>query len=136
MTFADKVRAIVHASRLDPEQGAEDDRRGSKKMVVYDDMLEDKIVLYDKGIDYYEPRWRSSNRPPSGSSIRTGDVLLPRIQYVQPLRRQAEHFVQCVRTMHDAEDRPAERARGGVHTWRLQKPRCVRTGFSYQSPAE
>ena len=30
-------------------------------------------------------------------SYRSGDILLPRVDFVEPLRLEAEHFVDCIR---------------------------------------
>jgi predicted dehydrogenase len=72
---------------------------GSKKMVVYDNDAENKIAIYDKGIDrmavlgqnmdYDNPRARSFNH-------REGDVILPRIEFPEPIRVEVEHFADCV----------------------------------------
>ena len=72
---------------------------GSKKMVVYDDMADNKIAIYDKGIDrkailgenmdFDHPR-------PLQFNYRSGDILLPQIKFREPLRVEAEHFLDCV----------------------------------------
>src|ERR1041385_254107 len=45
------VRAHVHVSWLSPSKVRRMTVVGSKKMVVYDDVATEKIVLYDAGID-------------------------------------------------------------------------------------
>lgn len=98
LLFADNVRASVHVSWLDPNKVRRTTVVGSRKMAVYDDMAEGKIAIYDKGIDYYKPEMAFDQPTPERLVYRTGDVLLPRIQSTEPLRRQAEHFIECVRT--------------------------------------
>ena len=31
-------------------------------------------------------------------SYRSGDILLPQVKFVEPLRLEAEHFLDCIRT--------------------------------------
>jgi hypothetical protein len=73
---------------------------GSKKMVVYDDVADDKIAIYDKGIDRKAVLGQNMDfdQPMRADfSYRSGDILLPQVKFVEPLRLQAEHFVECIR---------------------------------------
>ena len=73
---------------------------GSRKMVVYDDIADDKIAIYDKGIDkrailgenmdFDHPR-------PEPFNYRSGDLLMPHVNFTEPLRYEAETFVECLR---------------------------------------
>jgi predicted dehydrogenase len=74
---------------------------GTKKMVVYDDVADDKITIYDKGIDRKAVLGENMDfdRPlPTDFSYRSGDILLPQVKFVEPLRVEAEHFIDCIRT--------------------------------------
>ena len=51
LEYPSKVIASVHVSWLDPQKVRKMIVVGSKKMVVYDDIAENKIAIYDKGID-------------------------------------------------------------------------------------
>ena len=51
ITYPNKVMANIHVSWLDPLRVREMVVVGSKKMVVYDDTIDNKIAIYDKGID-------------------------------------------------------------------------------------
>src|SRR5688572_12918688 len=55
MQYPGKIRASVHVSWLDPNKVRRMTVVGSRKMVVYDDVADDKIAIYDKGIDSYVP---------------------------------------------------------------------------------
>jgi predicted dehydrogenase len=70
---------------------------GSRKMVVYDDIADDKIAIYDKGIDTYVPEM-AFDTPAVALTYRTGDVVLPRINFVEPIKVQMQHFLRCVAT--------------------------------------
>jgi len=100
--YPGKVLANIHVSWLDPQKVRKMIVVGSKKMVVYDDVSADgKIAIYDKGIDkkailgenmdFDQPR-------ANPFSYRSGDVLLPQVKFIEPLRKEAEHFLECIRT--------------------------------------
>ena len=86
--------AHVHVSWLDPHKLRKFTVVGSRKMVVFDDMeASEKIRIYDKGID------RAGQIVSYGDalSVRTGDILIPKISLQEPLRVECQHFVDCVR---------------------------------------
>src|SRR6185503_7130272 len=100
VVYPKKIMANIHVSWLDPQKVRKMIVVGSHKMVVYDDVAEDKITIYDKGIDkkailgqhmdFDEPR-------PVEFNYRTGDILLPQVKFVEPLRVEADHFADCIR---------------------------------------
>ena len=100
LEYPNKVIANIHVSWLDPQKVRKMIVVGSRKMVVYDDIIEDKIAIYDKGIDrksilgenmdFDQPR-------PAEFNYRSGDILLPQIRFTEPLRVEAEHFIDCIR---------------------------------------
>ncbi len=92
--YPGKVMAHVHVSWLDPLKVRSMVAVGSKKMVVYDDMADDKIAIYDKGIDRKEPSGTGRQSP--AFNHRSGDVLLPKIDYKEPLKVEIDHFVDCI----------------------------------------
>jgi len=100
LAYPNKVIANVHVSWLDPQKVRKMTVVGSKKMVVYDDIADDKIAIYDKGIDRKAVLGQNMDfdRPlPTDFSYRSGDILLPQVSFVEPLRLQAEHFLDCIR---------------------------------------
>jgi predicted dehydrogenase len=87
--------AHVHVSWLDPHKTRRIVVVGSRKMAVFDDVSSDqKLVLYDKGV---EP-------PPStvgyaeAMRVRTGDILIPAVKMLEPLRIECAAFLDAVRT--------------------------------------
>src|SRR5436309_13424107 len=63
-------------------------------MVVFDDMeASEKVKIYDKGVD------RAGQVVSYGDAltVRSGDILIPRIPLQEPLRLECQHFVECVR---------------------------------------
>jgi len=99
LEYPNKVIANIHVSWLDPQKVRKMIVVGSSKMVVYDDIAENKIAIYDKGIDrkailgenmdFDSPR-------PLQFNYRSGDILLPQVRFTEPLRLEAEHFRDCV----------------------------------------
>jgi predicted dehydrogenase len=101
LTWANRVTAQIHVSWLDPGKTRKVTLVGNRKMVVYDDVADDKIAVLDKGIDRV---------PRAGDRMdydffnnyqllhRTGDILLPKINFQEPLKVEAAHFLECVRT--------------------------------------
>jgi hypothetical protein len=73
---------------------------GSRKMVVYDDVADDKIAIYDKGIDrkaILGENMDFDNPRPVQFDYRSGDILLPQVKFTEPLQVEAEHFNDCIR---------------------------------------
>jgi predicted dehydrogenase len=94
LRFPDGRMAHVHVSWLDPHKLRKFTVVGRQKMVVFDDMeASEKIRIYDKGVD------RAGQIVSYGDalSIRSGDILIPKISLQEPLRIECQHFVECVR---------------------------------------
>jgi predicted dehydrogenase len=74
---------------------------GSRKMVVYDDISDDKIAVLDKGVDRVPKAGQSMDYDNFNNFQifhRMGDVLLPRIDFQEPLKVEAAHFLDCLRS--------------------------------------
>jgi predicted dehydrogenase len=94
LAFPSGVMAQIQLSWLDPHKERKLTVVGSRKMVVFDDVHPtEKLRVFDKGFD----------RPPGYESygdfltIRDGDIHIPRLPGVEPLRVELAHFVDCVR---------------------------------------
>lgn len=97
--YPDKTIAHIHVSWLDPHKIRRMTVVGSKKMVVYDDVADNKIAIYDKGIDLMAVLGEQMDFDDPGNfdfNLRSGDVLLPKIQFEEPLKVEIEHFVDCI----------------------------------------
>lgn len=89
------IHARIHVSWLDPDKVRRMTVVGDRRMVVYDDVsLTEKIKVYDKGV--VMPMTDSFGE--FQLSYRHGDVRIPYMEWREPLRLEAEHFLQCVRT--------------------------------------
>ena len=97
--YPNNIMANIHVSWLDPRRVRMMTVVGSQKMVVYDDTAENKIILYDKGIDRKAILGESmdyDNQNFLTFSHRSGDVLLPKINFQEPLKVEIEHFLDCI----------------------------------------
>ena len=97
--YPNKVMANIHVSWLDPQKVRKMVVVGSKKMVVYDDVADEKVTIYDKGIDVKAKLGEKMDydRPPQLSfSHRSGDIHIPKIDFPEPLRVEAQHFIDCI----------------------------------------
>ncbi len=99
--YPNKVMANVHVSWLDPQKVRKMVVVGSKQMVVYDDIADEKVIIYDKGIDVKATLGERMDfdRPAQVSfSHRSGDIHIPEIDFPEPLRVEAQHFLDCIRS--------------------------------------
>lgn len=100
VVYPGKIMANIHVSWLDPQKVRKMIVVGSRKMVVYDDVADDKIAIYDKGIDrkaILGENMDFDNPRRQEFDYRSGDILLPQIKFTEPLRAEAEHYVDCIR---------------------------------------
>lgn len=102
--YPNNIIANIHVSWLDPHKIRKMTIVGSKKMVVYDDIAENKIAIYDKGIDRVAILGKQMDFDhPNAFSFnhRSGDVVLPKIDWKEPLKTEIEHFLDCVQNGTD-----------------------------------
>ena len=105
MEYPEGILASVHISWLDPLKVRRMTIVGSEKMVVYDDVSADaKVTVYDRGvtkqlIDKTEASLGSYRTYGEFQLLlRAGDVLIPKLDFVEPLKIECQHFVDCIRT--------------------------------------
>lgn len=97
--YPGKIMANIHVSWLDPGKIRCMTVVGSRKMVVYDDVADNKIAVYDKGID--RRAVLGENMDYDGPSyptfsLRSGDILIPKIDFQEPLKVEIDHFFDCI----------------------------------------
>jgi predicted dehydrogenase len=95
LNFKNGVIAFIHNSWLDPNKIRRTTIVGTRKMLLYDDIEnQEKIKIYDKGIQvppYYD------TFADFQFAYRYGDIYSPRIEDYEPLRKQCDHFIECIR---------------------------------------
>jgi predicted dehydrogenase len=80
--------AHVHVSWLDPHKCRKLVVAGSRKMVIFDDAAEQKLVIHDKGFTRSGPT----------VVLRQGETTTPNPDAGEPLTLEALHFIDCIRT--------------------------------------
>jgi predicted dehydrogenase len=94
LQFPGNKIGIVHVSWLDPHKKREVTVVGDKKMAVYDDLEQEKIKVYDKGVE--APAY-NENYGDFQFAFRYGDTYSPRIVESEPLKAECSDFIRCIR---------------------------------------
>jgi predicted dehydrogenase len=109
LEFPDQVSAHLHLSWLDPRKIRRITIVGSHKMLVYDDIESmEKIKIYDKGVEIppYTDTFADFQ-----CSYHYGDVVIPYIQFTEPLRVECQHFLDCI---NDGDQQPISSGNQGL----------------------
>ena len=93
--FPNGVLANVRVSWLDPVKQRRITVVGSKKMLVYDDIADQKVTLYDKGVEV--PPY-SDTPDEFHMSYRSGPETAVPVPWQEPLRVECQAFVDWIRT--------------------------------------
>ncbi len=94
--FNNNLLAHFHVNWMAPVKVRQTLIGGSEKMIVYDDIeMSEKIKVYDKGIIVSQADDAVYQRH---VGYRTGDMWAPRLDNVEALKIEAEHFVESVTT--------------------------------------
>jgi len=92
------VLACVHASWLNPRKVREITIVGDRKMAVWDDMaLTEPVRIYDKSVETRREPEYSDTLGSFHTTIRDGDVVIPKVSGGEPLAAQCAHFIDCIR---------------------------------------
>jgi predicted dehydrogenase len=93
--FSKERSAIIHSSWHDPRKVREMTIVGSKRMIVYNDILtQEKVKIFDARVE----------RPPHYDTFAEfqyayhyGDIHSPYVKQDEPLKTECQHFVDCIR---------------------------------------
>ncbi|MBZ0166361.1 MAG: Gfo/Idh/MocA family oxidoreductase [Candidatus Omnitrophica bacterium] len=104
LQFPNNIVAHVQVSWLDPSKVRKMTVVGSEKMIIYNDMDEQKIQVYDKGIKIQN--MNDSLGPYDDFEKyqlikRAGDVHYPPLEFIEPLKEECRDFVESI-----VQDRP------------------------------
>lgn len=97
--YPNNILVNIHVSWLDPHKVRRMTVVGSDKMVVYDDIAEEKVTIYDKGIDRMAvlgEHMDFDNPEPFNFNHRSGDATAPKIPREEPLKIEIQHFMDCI----------------------------------------
>ena len=92
--FPSGTIAHVELSWLAPSKLRRTTVVGSRKMVVYDDTSSEPVRLFDSGAALRDPQSFGEYR----MTYRTGSIISPRVEPIEPLLVEVGDFVQSVRT--------------------------------------
>jgi predicted dehydrogenase len=99
--YPDNVKAHVQVSWLDPRKVRSMTVVGSEKMIVYDDMADNKIQIFDKGIKRQNIDDSLGSYDDFGKYQlikQAGDVTFPKIDFGEPLRNECNEFIESITT--------------------------------------
>ena len=87
------VTGFIQLSWLDPRKVRTVTVVGKDKMAVYDDLAEERLRIYDRGVTSLEDGSPPHTLP---LSYRYGDIISPHIPSEEPLALEDQHFVDCI----------------------------------------
>lgn len=94
--FEDGKIAHLHTSWLDPHKVRKVTVVGSRRMAVIDDVEgTEKVRIYDKGVDL-APGEKTYVDYANAMTLRSGDIHIPKIDMLEPLKSECEHFIECL----------------------------------------
>lgn len=92
--YDDQTIAHVHVNWLSPIKVRQVMIAGSKKMIVWDDNLNvEKIKVYDSGVHLQDSKDEVYK---SLVQYRTGDMYAPKLENVEALKVECQHFLDCI----------------------------------------
>lgn len=94
LEFSSETIAQVELSWLAPSKLRRTTLVGSRKMVVYDDMSNEPVRVFDSGVMMADPSTFGEYK----LSYRTGDIISPHVSAVEPLGVEMADFCCAIRT--------------------------------------
>ncbi len=97
--YPEGVMAHLHVSWLSPRKVRDITVVGEKGMLTFDDMnLSEPLRLYDKQVTETRTPGFIDSFASFRTSIRDGDIAIPKVASNEPLRAECEHFLECIAT--------------------------------------
>jgi predicted dehydrogenase len=100
LQYSGNVAGHIHVSWLDPNKVRQITVVGSRKMLIFDDVSTDaRIQIFDKGIDVEnlgESMGSFDSYAQHRLIVRAGDVLLPHVDYAEPLDVELNEFADSI----------------------------------------
>lgn len=92
------VTGHVHVSWLDPRKVRTVTVVGSRKMAIYDDVADERLRIFDCGVEPGEAVAGEDGLVPFERpfAYRHGDIVSPRLPSDEPLMVEDRHFVDCI----------------------------------------
>jgi predicted dehydrogenase len=93
LEYANGTIAHAELSWLAPSKLRRTTIVGSRQMVVYDDTAHEPVRIFDSGVMFRDPETFGEYQ----LSYRTGDIISPRVEAVEPLLLEMEDFCLSIR---------------------------------------
>jgi predicted dehydrogenase len=122
LEFPSGILAQVQISWLAPSKLRRTSIVGRQRMIVYDDLEPvEKVKIYDRGVDRQPASFGEFQL-----TYRSGDILSPRLDTIEPLYVECAHFLECIQTGREPDTSP----RSGVDVVRVIQAaeRSLRSG--------
>lgn len=95
LRFPGGIHGHIQVSWLSPRKIRQTTIVGSKKMVIFDDVDPvEKLKIFDKGVNQSAPYTETLEE--FHWSYRRGDVLIPHVEFKEPLRLEVQDFIDSV----------------------------------------
>lgn len=98
LRYPDDILVNLHASWLNPIKTRDIRVVGDKRMLTFDDVHQtEPLRIYDNQVDAEVAQVPFADSFSSfRMTVREGDVTVPRVPMVQPLKCECEHFLDCI----------------------------------------
>jgi predicted dehydrogenase len=100
LRYPNGVLVNLHASWLNPRKNRDVTVVGDRRMLTFDDMnLNEPLRIYDKQVtdERTHPAYVDSFAS-FRSSVRDGDITIPRVAMNEPLKAECDHVLECIAT--------------------------------------
>jgi predicted dehydrogenase len=98
LRYPNDVLVNLHASWLNPRKARDITVVGDKRMLTFDDMnLGEPLRIYDKHVtDARTPAPYIDSFASFRTSLRDGDIIIPKVSACEPLKAECDHFLECI----------------------------------------
>lgn len=101
LTYDDNRMVNIHVSWLDPRKVRQITIVGDKKMLVWDDLdVQGPIKIYDKRVEKTDVYYNTYGEFQLLS--KEGSITIPSIKMSEPLKVEAQYFIDCIKGSVDA----------------------------------
>ncbi len=95
--YPNEIMVNLHVSWLSPRKVRDITIVGENGMLTFDDMnLSEPLRLYDKQVTGQRSAGFIDTFASFRTSIREGDILIPRVATGEPLKAECDHFLECI----------------------------------------
>lgn len=113
LTYPGNIIANIHVSWIDSHKERELSIVGSKERIVFNDLDNlEKVKIFEKGIEVERD---ITNFGEFQLLLRDGNIISPKVEAYEPLRKECEHFLECV----DKGSRPLTDGKNGWEVVRV-----------------